>query len=250
MIYKNSNIQGLYHEIDEKRIYHNDYSNPLWREKRNILLKKNNYSCSRCRIINPSLGEVELSIEIEPYIDDYKLITGTLALHKYNMYDGIYSISVFDDITIKIDFRDRKHFLNNKIVMPILQIHHLRYIEGKHLWEYDDKDLLVLCEQCHHKEHMNNRIPIYDQENKLIKSYTNILYTDLRTTDEQYPFRNFKSWSIVSKRFYDDTYDFTEILRPNLKIITSQGITDNINKKGLEYFKYFMLKYLPHFNSI
>ena len=34
-----------------------------------------------------------------------------------------------------------------------LQIHHLRYIKGKMAWEYKDKYLEVLCNECHEKKH-------------------------------------------------------------------------------------------------
>ncbi len=34
-----------------------------------------------------------------------------------------------------------------------LQIHHLRYISGHLAWEYDDKDLIVVCKQCHQRIH-------------------------------------------------------------------------------------------------
>lgn len=33
------------------------------------------------------------------------------------------------------------------------QIHHLRYISGHLAWEYDDKDLIVVCKQCHQRIH-------------------------------------------------------------------------------------------------
>ena len=34
-----------------------------------------------------------------------------------------------------------------------LNIHHLRYIYGHMAWEYKDKDLIVLCSDCHEKVH-------------------------------------------------------------------------------------------------
>ncbi len=34
-----------------------------------------------------------------------------------------------------------------------LQIHHLRYLKNKLAWEYDSKDLIVLCCDCHKKKH-------------------------------------------------------------------------------------------------
>ena len=34
-----------------------------------------------------------------------------------------------------------------------LQIHHLRYLSGHLAWEYDDKDLIVVCGRCHQRLH-------------------------------------------------------------------------------------------------
>jgi 5-methylcytosine-specific restriction endonuclease McrA len=33
-----------------------------------------------------------------------------------------------------------------------LNIHHLRYIDGKQPWEYEDRDLMTLCEDCHSRK--------------------------------------------------------------------------------------------------
>lgn len=40
-----------------------------------------------------------------------------------------------------------------------LDVHHLRYIEGREPWEYDDGDLVTLCHKCHEKLH--NEINFY-----------------------------------------------------------------------------------------
>ena len=34
-----------------------------------------------------------------------------------------------------------------------LNVHHLKYIPNRRLWEYDDNDLITLCRNCHKKEH-------------------------------------------------------------------------------------------------
>jgi hypothetical protein len=39
-----------------------------------------------------------------------------------------------------------------------LHVHHLRYIEDKEPWEYDDEWLVTLCEGCHHDAHIKNNI--------------------------------------------------------------------------------------------
>lgn len=34
-----------------------------------------------------------------------------------------------------------------------LHVHHKRYLEGHNPWEYEDRDLITLCEDCHTREH-------------------------------------------------------------------------------------------------
>lgn len=34
-----------------------------------------------------------------------------------------------------------------------LRIHHLRYIEGRKAWEYEDNDLITVCDKCHLEIH-------------------------------------------------------------------------------------------------
>lgn len=34
-----------------------------------------------------------------------------------------------------------------------LEVHHLRYEYGRKAWEYNDRDLLTLCDKCHEKAH-------------------------------------------------------------------------------------------------
>lgn len=34
-----------------------------------------------------------------------------------------------------------------------LHVHHLYYVDGKNLWDYNDHELITLCEDCHKIEH-------------------------------------------------------------------------------------------------
>jgi hypothetical protein len=35
----------------------------------------------------------------------------------------------------------------------VLHVHHKRYIRGRLAWEYEDRDLVVVCEACHDEQH-------------------------------------------------------------------------------------------------
>jgi hypothetical protein len=41
-----------------------------------------------------------------------------------------------------------------KTVDKTLHVHHKQYFKGRMAWEYEDKELLVLCEDCHTQEHV------------------------------------------------------------------------------------------------
>lgn len=53
----------------------------------------------------------------------------------------------------------------NKAHIPGLNIHHNYYIQGLKPWEYDDKALITLCENCHKNFHKHNQVPIYAYRN-------------------------------------------------------------------------------------
>lgn len=44
----------------------------------------------------------------------------------------------------------------------MLNVHHLHYKRGAAPWEYDDNELVTLCESCHKKEHDEIKSSIYD----------------------------------------------------------------------------------------
>lgn len=51
-----------------------------------------------------------------------------------------------------------------------LNIHHTHYTRGCKPWEYENNSLVTLCEDCHKKRHETTRIPLYDQEKRLISN--------------------------------------------------------------------------------
>ena len=51
-----------------------------------------------------------------------------------------------------------------------LNIHHTHYTRGCKPWEYENDSLVTLCEDCHKERHETSRIPLYDQEKRLISN--------------------------------------------------------------------------------
>lgn len=41
-----------------------------------------------------------------------------------------------------------------------LQVHHIKYIKGRKPWEYDNEDLVTLCNDCHEKHHFNKNLEV------------------------------------------------------------------------------------------
>ena len=39
-----------------------------------------------------------------------------------------------------------------------LQVHHIKYIKGRKPWEYDNEDLITLCNDCHERHHFNPKL--------------------------------------------------------------------------------------------
>lgn len=46
-----------------------------------------------------------------------------------------------------------------------LHVHHKFYIEGHDPWEYNDSDLVTLCERCHSDLHDTHAVPFYQEKN-------------------------------------------------------------------------------------
>lgn len=44
-----------------------------------------------------------------------------------------------------------------------LEVHHTRYILNRLPWDYDNDDLITLCNHCHTEFHQNNKVPVYSE---------------------------------------------------------------------------------------
>jgi hypothetical protein len=60
---------------------------------------------------------------------------------------------------------------NKHAKVIIMHVHHNLYIRGHNPWEYDNSDLITLCNWCHWDVHQREVIPIYDtkQNGQLVK---------------------------------------------------------------------------------
>jgi len=134
----------------------NDFASEEWLLKREKILKRDNFTCQICGTFNPSLGTVETC----RYGD------GTVELHEYESSPGhsLYRLSSQrTGITIEMEFG------LDWLVLPVMQIHHKRYIDNRKVWEYCDNDLITLCKKCHTSLHEKIEIPVYDLNEYLVE---------------------------------------------------------------------------------
>lgn len=79
-------------------------------------------------------------------------ITALKSLFGNLSYDNQLKTKEWKDKRVHI-FKLKGHKCSICGVTHNLQIHHLRYISRHLAWEYDDKDLIVVCKQCHQRIH-------------------------------------------------------------------------------------------------
>ena len=84
--------------------------------------------------------------------DDFSSVDlKTTNVAKVQCNDGLFVDVVYiDEKDLEGLKLPRVYVLRNPLLM---QVHHKRYIINKYAWEYDDCDLVTLCQDCHSKVH-------------------------------------------------------------------------------------------------
>lgn len=118
-----------------------------WRLKREVILNRDKFTCSKCKNIDFSKKWVETYDE-----------EGNLELYFYNKdYNQI--IQVFGKCHTTM-ITELEH--GDNMTVPIMNVHHKKYIISKEPWEYDNDDLITLCSDCHRILHQTEKIPLFD----------------------------------------------------------------------------------------
>lgn len=204
------------------------YQTKEWVSKRKHILQRDNFTCQNCGTFNPSEGAVTIINERDNDVE----------IHEYDNNSCCYILSSQKvGITLNIDYG-----WGIWLVTPILQVHHKKYIEGKHAWEYDDSDLVTLCKDCHNVVHRKVHIPIYDSrlnmiENKIFKPEDN-------NTGRKH---NFKPWVFVNK--YSNEYKLTSV-EPSIKYFVFAEDLDRIKEleeSADKLYASFMERFLPDY---
>lgn len=156
-----------------------------WKDKREAILKRDDYKCTECGLKRPVLLGINRKIGIIDHQEFSK--SGQLFLDLKNnkahlmFYYGLplyYESFVLGDITnAKIEdlrFAEQKKEdimrllcftdnISNEDLRPDLHVHHKFYIHGNRAWEYEDDALVTLCIDCHQKEHDEKVIKVYSK---------------------------------------------------------------------------------------
>lgn len=177
--------------IEPEDVPQTGYEDSRWVEKSKSIKARDNYTCQLCHTFNPSIGDLV-------FVKQGRYDT----VHRYYWAgDNYYDIYVKGYIlTITFHFYAGFH-----LVMPRLNVHHKIYYRNRNLWDYQDDELVTLCEDCHHYIHSlkDIGIPIVNKDangqNILVgrtqpKTYLQKLdHTDLGT---------FKSFSLVEENLW------------------------------------------------
>jgi hypothetical protein len=207
------------------------YACAEWSGKRNLILKRDNYSCQNCQTFNPSLGHVTLCNPID----------NSLEIHFYASTSGSSVYTIFSakyNLNVEIDFG------HNWLVLPILQIHHKRYIQDKKVWDYADSDLITLCTKCHNRLHNDTEIPLCDSNGLIIQ---NKKFTPKdEDSGKNY---NYDPWTLIYLN-REKEYILNSVIQPFLRIIVPEKDNDRIEEirevANSMYFDFFE-RYLPNY---
>jgi len=207
------------------------YVSKEWIEKRNQILGRDNYTCQNCNTFNPSLGSVAL--------DNPK--DSSLEIHFYSSTpnSSVYTISsAKHNINVEIDFG------NNWLVLPILQVHHKRYIENRYAWDYESSDLITLCKKCHTNLHNNIEIPLCDNNGSLIDK-KKFLPKDQGSGRNH----NFDSWTFIHYNNGKE-YELGTLINPSLGIFVldeDYAQIEEIKEIAKEISDDFFERFLPRY---
>jgi 5-methylcytosine-specific restriction endonuclease McrA len=208
----------------------NQYQTIEWLSKRQIIIERDNFTCQSCRQFDPSSGSVKI----------FNSIDQDFEFHRYNSSSSEYILtSSKNSITLTIDF----HW-GTWLVMPILQVHHKRYIESIKIWEYANEDLTTLCKSCHTETHQKNKIEIYNKAGVLINSKY------FEPSDFGYrPAHDFKPWVFINKD--GDQYKLSDV-NPFIRFFVFENDLEKLFEKEITakkmvdyFFERFLTDYSP-----
>lgn len=181
---------------DEKMNYQEQLESDEWRSKRNEILERDNFHCTKCNAARSKFLGLSQNFGIKTFNElqekgfSYKRTddkSGILFL-KNGLQQTFKFIEEADKNTniVELFFAQKWKEPKNKFVFgtyelicftknisindrfPDLNVHHKFYIENRRAWEYENEVLVTLCEKCHQEEHKENEIKVFDENGNFL----------------------------------------------------------------------------------
>lgn len=176
-----------------------------WKNKRQIILERDNFQCRKCCFKRPETMSILDSFGIKS-IQEFKELGNLIDKSNFRINEKTfiflnsknklklevaYVIGEYDNdldfnnlkFAKQLESRESIESIKYKIIcfkenfdftfFSDLNIHHKLYILDKMAWEYDDEDLITLCSNCHQLEHDNNEIYIYKSNGEKLRKVQN-----------------------------------------------------------------------------
>jgi hypothetical protein len=133
---------------------------------------------------------------------------GSIEIHEHEYRgESAYSIT-----SMKYGVVFRIKFSLDYLVLPTLQVHHKRYINGKLPWEYDNNDLVTVCKGCHSIVHNEITIPVFSSD---LKEYSMVQYYPEDLSESIYS--TFKPWSFIALNCFSKEYESVKVVHPEIE---------------------------------
>lgn len=127
-----------------------------WKEKRKIIISRQNHVCQKCngRCINHYV--LEYSYGYVPVITE--IIEETYEVEIPITWTDIYVVVEAPNVYEKITYP-------NKPLFP--HVHHTYYVDKALPWAYPDESLMLVCHSCHLEIHQKEVIKVYTNFNRV-----------------------------------------------------------------------------------
>lgn len=125
-----------------------------WELKRLEILDRDKFRCQHCGGYDTEIKRSDDENHIY-----YETIWSQVSIIEWTDLNGNKRISNLNPPEEKPD-KDYK-----------LNVHHKKYIINRLPWDYNNEDLITLCNHCHKTEHENHKIPVYYEDGEVILNY-------------------------------------------------------------------------------
>lgn len=155
--------------------YNEQLNSKEWKSKREEIILRDNSRCTRCNIERNKI----LGLSSKFGIKEYDELNDELKKKEYRYIGKFEQMPDISDLKYALQWIEPKNkfmfsrwericFDKDTQIMYDLNVHHKYYISGKMAWEYKNEALITLCATCHKAEHLNNLIPVMNENGDVL----------------------------------------------------------------------------------